>query len=42
MEQVVQKDGQKTWKGTKFQKGFSCCHNCVMQNNGGLNSLKNH
>jgi hypothetical protein len=42
MKQIVQGDGQKTWKDTKLRRGLSCCHNWQMQESGGLNSLKIH
>jgi hypothetical protein len=39
-KQIVQGDGQKTWKDTKLRRGLSHCHNWQMQDSGGLNSLK--
>jgi hypothetical protein len=37
-----QRDGQKTWKDTKPRKSFPNHHNYSTQDNGNVNSLKNH
>ncbi len=40
-KQVMQGDGQKTWKNTKLRKGLSYCYDYMSQDNDALNSLKN-
>jgi hypothetical protein len=42
MKQVVQRDGQKTWKDTKPGRGLSCYYNLPTQDGDGLNFLKKY
>jgi len=42
IEQVMQKDGRKTWKDSKPRKTFSNRHNCSTQYISDLNFLESH